>query len=334
MSLAAAGARRGLAVRAARPARRAARAPSWAAREGGDRRGRSGARLGLPGRRVLRPWDYGDPFFQDAAAGRRTTPSRRRCVGARHAGRLARLLRGARRRRSTRSSREATSYPRQTRTSTRSASTIERADDVRVLGNVVPGERWLETMLHELGHARLRRAIDRGLPWLLRTHAHIFTTEAIAMLHGRLARDPLFLRTLSRAFRPSVADAPANRAACAAHLHVLTPWVQVMTRFERALYADPDADLGRPGGISSSATSACGGPTATAARLGRARSTSRWRRSTTTTTCSARCTASQLEWDARARDRLGEPGRRTCARGRVPARALHAARRARCAGTR
>jgi peptidyl-dipeptidase A len=29
-----------------------------------------------------------------------------------------------------------------------------------------------------------------------------------------------------------------------AKLHVFVPWVQVMTRFERALYADPDADLG------------------------------------------------------------------------------------------
>ena len=36
---------------------------------------------------------------------------------------------------------------------TPSATDIDREGDVRVLANVVPGQEWLATMLHELGHA-------------------------------------------------------------------------------------------------------------------------------------------------------------------------------------
>ncbi len=45
---------------------------------------------------------------------------------------------------------------------------IDREGDVRVLANVVPGQYWLDTMLHELGHATFDGGIDPTLPWMLR----------------------------------------------------------------------------------------------------------------------------------------------------------------------
>ena len=42
------------------------------------------------------------------------------------------------------------------------SSDIDREGDVRVLANVVPGEEWLETMLHECGHAAYSRRTSRG----------------------------------------------------------------------------------------------------------------------------------------------------------------------------
>ena len=119
--------------------------------------------------------------------------------------------------------------------------TVDRADDVRVLCNVAPTVRWLETTLHELGHAVYDLGIDRGLHWLLREPAHIFLTEAIAMLHGRLARDPSYLERYA-GLAPEIAHHPSNALVARRHLHVFVPWVQVMARFERDLYADPDAD--------------------------------------------------------------------------------------------
>jgi peptidyl-dipeptidase A len=111
-----------------------------------------------------------------------------------------------------------------------------------VLMNLTPTVRWLETTLHELGHAIYELALDPDLPWLVRQPAHILATEAIAMLHGRRARDAAFLERYA-GVPAAIAGDPVNAATQRRALLVLAQWVQVMTRFERAFYADPDGDL-------------------------------------------------------------------------------------------
>ena len=69
---------------------------------------------------------------------------------------------------------------------------IDRTGDVRVLANVVPGQQWMDTMLHELGHATFDAGLDPSLPWLLRD-CHLVVTEGIAILMGRLASDAEWL---------------------------------------------------------------------------------------------------------------------------------------------
>jgi peptidyl-dipeptidase A len=121
---------------------------------------------------------------------------------------------------------------------------IDRDGDVRVLCNVEPSERWMDTMLHEFGHAIYDRECDHDLPWLLRGAAHALTTEGIAMLMGRLPRDPRWLRDVAEVDAAAVDGiAPALADARRAALLVFARWVLVMTNFERSLYADPDADL-------------------------------------------------------------------------------------------
>jgi peptidyl-dipeptidase A len=121
---------------------------------------------------------------------------------------------------------------------------LDRTGDVRVLANVEPNERWADTMLHEFGHAVYDLGLDRDLPWLLREPAHACTTEGIAMLFGRLVRDPEWLRTVAGVPAATVEDlAPRLREATRAGLLVFARWVLVVTHFERLLYADPDADL-------------------------------------------------------------------------------------------
>ncbi len=119
---------------------------------------------------------------------------------------------------------------------------VDREGDVRVLCNIVPNERWVETMLHEFGHAVYDLGVRRDLPWLLRT-MHPLTTEGVAMLFGRLPRDPRWLAGvagLDDGRVDTLRDGLARMQRGA--LLVFARWVLVMTNFERGLYADPDAD--------------------------------------------------------------------------------------------
>lgn len=121
---------------------------------------------------------------------------------------------------------------------------IDRNEDVRVLANIQNNEKWMETMLHELGHAVYEKYIDKQLPFLLREPAHIFTTEAIAMLFGRLSRNGYWLRDMI-----ALPDMTAEQIAASADRSlrlrqlIFARWCQVMFRFEQALYQDPDQDL-------------------------------------------------------------------------------------------
>ena len=65
--------------------------------------------------------------------------------------------------------------------------------EVRVLANLRPDSYWMETMLHEFGHAVYDKYINPSLPYLLRTTAHINSTEAIALMMGSLTDDPAWL---------------------------------------------------------------------------------------------------------------------------------------------
>ena len=121
---------------------------------------------------------------------------------------------------------------------------VDRADDVRILANVVPGERWIEVMLHESGHASYDVSIDPDLPYPLRRAAHTFVTEAIAILAGRLVRDPDWLTAIARADPGRVDEVRADLAASACAQSLLfMRWGLVVVHFERALYADPEGDL-------------------------------------------------------------------------------------------
>ncbi len=122
---------------------------------------------------------------------------------------------------------------------------IDREGDVRVLANVVPGHEWLETMLHECGHAAYEKNIPQSVPYILRIESHALTTEGVAMMFERLAGDPRWLAAMG----VSVPD--AEKFAAASHktnrnkLLIFSRWCQVVFRFEMALYDNPEQDLNR-----------------------------------------------------------------------------------------
>ncbi|MDQ3964758.1 MAG: M2 family metallopeptidase [Actinomycetota bacterium] len=136
-------------------------------------------------------------------------------------------------------------YPRTHKSQHAFCIDIDRSGaDVRILANVVPGERWVEIMLHESGHAAYDVSIDPKLPFLLRRAAHTFTTEAAALLSGRLVRDPEWLLAIAGCDPDDVAKISDDlRTENASQSLVFARWGLVMTHFERDLYSDPEADL-------------------------------------------------------------------------------------------
>ncbi|HEY0151407.1 MAG TPA: M2 family metallopeptidase [Longimicrobium sp.] len=120
---------------------------------------------------------------------------------------------------------------------------VDREGDVRILCNMRPNEKWMGTLLHELGHAVYDSYVPRELPFIVRGPAHILSTEAVAMYMGRLTRDPAWLREVMGAGLGEN-EAADVRAQLRAAMLVAARWMLVMAYFERELYRDPDrADL-------------------------------------------------------------------------------------------
>jgi peptidyl-dipeptidase A len=121
---------------------------------------------------------------------------------------------------------------------------IDRSGDVRTLDNVKPDSYWMNTMLHELGHGVYSYYNDRNLPFTLRDAAHSFTTEAIANLFGRFATDPVWMNEMGLIDKnESEKIMPAGKNALRLQMLVFSRWAQVMYRFEKSMYEDPDQDL-------------------------------------------------------------------------------------------
>ncbi len=123
---------------------------------------------------------------------------------------------------------------------------IDRKGDVRILCSLKPNYSWMNTLLHELGHGVYSRYSDPALPWLLRDAANQFTTEAVAMFFGRLAANPRWLEEELGVPKTEISKVEAG-CALTQQLEqlVFSRWAQVMVRFERAMYANPDQDLGK-----------------------------------------------------------------------------------------
>lgn len=123
---------------------------------------------------------------------------------------------------------------------------IDREGDVRVLCNNVPNAYWASTMLHEFGHAVYSsRFIPASLPYVLRSEAHILTTEGVAMMFERMSKKRAFLEQMGlKADDPKAFDEAASKAL-RFELLIFSRWCQVMLRFEKSMYENPDQDLNK-----------------------------------------------------------------------------------------
>jgi len=121
---------------------------------------------------------------------------------------------------------------------------MDRLNDIRVICNIKPNSYWMDTILHEFGHAVYDKYTDKTLPWTFREPAHIFTTEAIAMMFGRKASDPQWLHDvvgISKEEQAKISDQSFKIQRL--RQLVFSRWAQVMYRFEKSMYENPKQDL-------------------------------------------------------------------------------------------
>ena len=123
---------------------------------------------------------------------------------------------------------------------------IDRSGDVRTLDNIRPDSYWMNTILHELGHGVYSYYNDMSLPFALRDAAHTFTTEAIANFFGRLSQNPQWMQGMGIIDSTEAGKITENcRKSLRLEMLVFSRWAQVMYRFEKSMYENPDQDLNK-----------------------------------------------------------------------------------------
>ncbi len=102
----------------------------------------------------------------------------------------------------------------------------------------------MTTMLHELGHAVYSsKNIPDELPYVLRGEAHILATEGMAMMFERMAGHSRWLEAMNIKVQNPILYDQTAAAMRRNKLLIFSRWCQVMFRFEKGMYENPDQDL-------------------------------------------------------------------------------------------
>ena len=119
---------------------------------------------------------------------------------------------------------------------------------MRVLANIKPNDYWASTMLHEFGHSVYstnNNDIPESLPYCLRMESHILTTEGVAMMFERMTKRAAFLKKMGVTVKDAKAFDEAGAKTLRYRLLIFSRWCQVMLRFEKGMYENPDQDLNK-----------------------------------------------------------------------------------------
>ncbi|HWL25202.1 MAG TPA: M2 family metallopeptidase [Ureibacillus sp.] len=190
----------------------------------------------------IRPWHYVDPFFQEAPPSDKTnldkffkgkdilqmTTDTFRSMGIE----VSDLYE------------KSDLYPREKKNPTAFCLDMDREGDVRVLCSLEENSYWMDTNLHEFGHAAYFKYVDSELPYLLRTVSHTLTTEAIAMMFGKMAKDPRWLKQFTNIDEATIEElSPELTKFQQLSMLIAARWIITFVFFEKELYENPDQDL-------------------------------------------------------------------------------------------
>jgi peptidyl-dipeptidase A len=192
----------------------------------------------------LRPWHYHDPFFQETPAVFKADidePFKKADLLA-----LSRDFYAGIGLPIDRVIERSDTKPREGKSQHAFCTDIDRAGDVRVLLNIDQNNQWMSTALHEFGHSVYstnNNDIPPSLPYVLRLESHILTTEGVAMMFERLSKRRAWLEKMHLKMEDPDGFEDAGARTLRYDLLVFSRWCQVMLRFEKGMYENPDQDL-------------------------------------------------------------------------------------------
>src|SRR6202035_2826017 len=83
------------------------------------------------------------------------------------------------------------------------------------------------------------------IPYVLRSESHILTTEGGAMMFERMSKKRAFIEKMGlKVAKPEAFDDAASKSL-RYQLLIFSRWCQVMLRFEKSMYEDPEQDLNK-----------------------------------------------------------------------------------------
>jgi peptidyl-dipeptidase A len=83
------------------------------------------------------------------------------------------------------------------------------------------------------------------LPYCLRLESHILTTEGVAMMFERMTKRAAFLKKMGVPVENPQAFDETGAKTLKYRLLIFSRWCQVMLRFEKSMYENPDQDLNK-----------------------------------------------------------------------------------------
>ncbi|MED4125136.1 peptidase M3A and M3B thimet/oligopeptidase F [Halalkalibacterium halodurans] len=190
----------------------------------------------------LRPWDYVDPFFQEAPSIEHVDfdsfykdQDLEQVVSQTFQAMelpIDDILK------------RSDLYPRKNKNPFGFCTDMDRRGDIRVLLNLDQSMYWVTALLHEFGHAVYFKFIDSRLPFLLRFHSHTLTTEASALFFGRMTKMAEWYERFLGIDRETCERIGRNmEKMLQRQMVVSTRWMLTFSFFEKSLYEDPDQDI-------------------------------------------------------------------------------------------
>ncbi|MEG2666493.1 MAG: M2 family metallopeptidase, partial [Bacteroidales bacterium] len=121
---------------------------------------------------------------------------------------------------------------------------VDRKNDIRLFSSLCSNEASMKNLLYECGHAVYYKNISTSLPYLLRKPTHPLIMEAVAMLFGRFTSNVnwmLDIGLISISQSKEIQDEALRNLRLEQQL--FSRRAQVMYRFEKAMYENPNQDL-------------------------------------------------------------------------------------------